>query len=90
MFFAATFPVQNLTNIKYFQPWIDQQIKLVKDKFLDGINIDLESAIEMGDSKTRDGLTKLVQMLASQLKQHSKYYQVTYFIMFAVTLINYN
>ena len=46
-----------------------QTVQDVQDRFLDGVNVDFEDAIPLGQNATRDGLTELMRELNATLKQ---------------------
>ena len=73
------FPVDfkgDLTNATDRHSWVLEQIKIVEENFLDGLNVDYEKAIGKGQPKLRDGLTALVKELATALRSRYKNSQV--------------
>ena len=48
--------------------WVDKQLQLVKDYYLDGINFDYEEAILQSQPELRDGYTSLVAQTTATFK----------------------
>ena len=59
-FFAGSVGTSILTNATAKTAWIKQQLQIVKDNFLDGVNFDYEEAILQSQPELRDGYTNLV------------------------------
>ncbi|KAJ8300284.1 hypothetical protein KUTeg_021803 [Tegillarca granosa] len=55
-----SFPTNQLTNATARSDWVQTQLKLVTDNYLDGINIDYEDAIPQSMPQQKLGLTQLV------------------------------
>ena len=73
---AANFPMQNLTSADDRHKWVTQQVQYARDNFLDGINVDFESAIPKEQPKIKLGLTLLIQELATAFRQEFVHTQV--------------
>ena len=74
--FPVDFTKGDLTNATDRHRWILEQIKIVDENFLDGLNVDYEKVIGKGQPKLRDGLTALVKELAIVLRSRYKNPQV--------------
>lgn len=57
-----------LTNSTAKGMWVDKQLQLVKDYYLDGINFDYEDAILQSQPNLRDGYTSLVAQTTATFK----------------------
>ncbi|XP_077994306.1 di-N-acetylchitobiase-like [Glandiceps talaboti] len=73
---AGGFPVSNLTNKDDWDKWINSQLSLVKNRFMDGINIDTEDVLI--DPKSRNLLTELVNKTTHVFHEHIPGSQVTF------------
>ncbi|XP_041367376.1 di-N-acetylchitobiase-like [Gigantopelta aegis] len=73
----GSLPVNNLTNVDDRKRWISSQLKLVRDNFLDGINIDFESAIPHNKPDLKQAFTDLVNETNQAFKNVLPNYQVT-------------
>ena len=62
--------MQDLTNHTARRAWIKQQLELVVNNFLDGINVDFEAAVPKGSKDLQHGLTKYITELKSEFEQH--------------------
>ena len=76
--FSVNFPADQLTNTTSRDIWISKQVTLVHDNFLDGINIDFESALPAANVTARDGLTALVKGAAKGIKRYISTGQVVF------------
>lgn len=74
MHFSADFPVEKLTSATERHKWVVEKVQYAQDNFLDGINVDFESAVE--DPQKKQGLTALIQELASAFRKQFKKPQV--------------
>ena len=74
--FSANIDTASLVNASARSAWVEKQLKTVKDNFLDGVNVDFESAISKDHTDVRDGLTMLMKELTQRFKEESKNYMV--------------
>eukprot|EP01117_Protostelium_nocturnum_P010219 TRINITY_DN3663_c0_g1_i2.p1 TRINITY_DN3663_c0_g1~~TRINITY_DN3663_c0_g1_i2.p1 ORF type:complete len:175 (-),score=31.49 TRINITY_DN3663_c0_g1_i2:79-603(-) len=72
---TTAYPVDQLSNRTSRSLWIGEQVKKVRNGFYDGINVDIESALEVKDGPL---LTSLVAELRNKLKAINSNYQVTF------------
>ncbi|KAF2077139.1 hypothetical protein CYY_001524 [Polysphondylium violaceum] len=75
--YAVYYPITQLANQTYKQQWIEDQVELVKNNFLDGINIDFESSITKNHPLESALLTGLVAETTVALKSVNKDYQIS-------------
>jgi len=75
--FSADFPKTDLTNDQKINQWISDQIQYAKDRFLDGINIDIEYDI---DSKSNlvEALTQFTAKVSDSFHNAIPGSQVTF------------
>ncbi|CAG2235869.1 CTBS [Mytilus edulis] len=73
----ANYPKANMTNSTARAIWVEKQLQLVKNNYLDGINIDFEDAILKNETDIRDAYVMLVLEVYSAFKRLSPVYQVT-------------
>ena len=59
-----------LTNATATAIWIGEQLQLVKDYYLDGVNFDYEEAILRSQPELRDGYTDLVAKTTAAFKSY--------------------
>ncbi|EDV25172.1 uncharacterized protein TRIADDRAFT_25812 [Trichoplax adhaerens] len=62
----ASFPVQQLTNKTHIDQWIKDKVKMIKTKFLDGINFDIEQSIPIISPEAND-LIKFVNQTTTAI-----------------------
>ena len=72
---AGFFNHETFLNSTKKEAWITESLNLIKDNFLDGINIDYE---EGRDSQSEPYLVIFVEEVSSRLKSMNKNYQLTY------------
>ncbi len=58
---AADYPVSELTNSTQRQLWVESQVQAVKESFMDGVNVDIEQAINSTQLIERKLLTILMK-----------------------------
>jgi len=56
--------------------WVKSLVAKIQQQGVDGVNVDFEDVIEATDKDRRNGLTSLIDELASTLKKISPQYQV--------------
>ena len=78
------FPTANLTVEPDRNRWITETMSLIRDNFLDGVNIDFEDEIDHVSPKIRDALTSLVKGLYTSVKKEFPNARVNLY----VTIIN--
>ena len=76
--YVANYPTANLTNVDDRKRWIQIQLQIVQDNYLDGINFDFDDAIPKDRTELRDGYTALVRDTFTAFKNQSQKYQVPY------------
>lgn len=69
-----------MTNSTARAIWVEKQLQLVKNNYLDGINIDFEDAILKNETDIRDAYVMLVLEVYSAFKRLSPVYQVKLFL----------
>ena len=83
LFFSGNVGTSILTNATAKAAWINQQLQIVKDNYLDGVNFDYEEAILPSQPEVRDGYTNLVAETTIAFKNYDpslmvrKYLQTT-------------
>ena len=70
-------PKEMLTNDQKVDKWIDDQLQYAKDRFMDGINIDIEYEIDR-NTPFVDGLSKLMFKLRDKFHAALPKSQVTF------------
>jgi len=73
--FGAGFSVEQLYNQTAITLWIQAQFEQVITRFADGVNVDIEDALDEQDAPA---LTALVSQLTQYFHERGSYYQVTY------------
>lgn len=73
----ADYPVSDLDNADSRKKWVTDLVSEVVDNYLDGINIDIEQAINKNSANVTL-LTELVQEAYTQFKSVNPGYQVTF------------
>jgi len=68
--FTVNIPVQDLTNQRARHIWVQQRVETVKNYFLDGINVDFESAIPADRKDLKQGYTDYITELKTTFKKH--------------------
>ncbi|KAH9510126.1 hypothetical protein Btru_043520 [Bulinus truncatus] len=69
--------VDIFTDATKRQQWIEKQLLLVKQNFLDGINFDFEGQVGLNDTLVRDSYTALVKETALAFKKELPYSQIS-------------
>ena len=67
--------------------WINHQLQIVKDNYLDGINFDYESAILQNQTDVREGYTNLVTETTAAFKKYDPALMVRCILIKLVTTV---
>ncbi|XP_050408793.1 di-N-acetylchitobiase [Patella vulgata] len=73
----ANYPVEKLTNAAARTVWVNKMLAIVKENFLDGVNIDFEDPISKNEVNLERGYTSLVAEANQRFKQELPYSQIT-------------
>lgn len=79
-YMTANIPESSLLNKTLQKNWVVEHVIKVRDNYLDGINIDFESAIPANRSDLREAYTDLVRLTYEDLKDLHPYLQVGVFV----------
>eukprot|EP00823_Brevimastigomonas_motovehiculus_P008288 TRINITY_DN7571_c0_g1_i1.p1 TRINITY_DN7571_c0_g1~~TRINITY_DN7571_c0_g1_i1.p1 ORF type:complete len:374 (+),score=77.72 TRINITY_DN7571_c0_g1_i1:23-1144(+) len=74
--YGAFYPGAQLLNTTYRDAWVSQQVELVASTFVDGINIDTESAVV--DAPLVKALTDVTRMVTEALQKRVPHSVVTF------------
>jgi di-N-acetylchitobiase len=74
----TNFPVQDLLNATARQQFVSDNLQLIEDSYLDGINLDFESVIAQNATAERNALTDVVASTYKAFSTQSPPMQVTF------------